>query len=153
LWKSIANPNRDCNGHSHRDCNRNRDSNRHTDGDRDGHSHRNSNGHVNSYSYAKTHSNPETPSDTKAPSDPTASAVTDARLGFQPGTQSRWNALSPTRWLGSGIAFGRLRQGYGAPREKTIHLHHFLKSDLENRFQRKLWIEMIGSQPVAIEER
>src|SRR5262249_2021170 len=59
----------------------------------------------------------------------------------------RWNALSPTRWLWSGIAFGR--------RRSTLLLSGFknFKLAVENRFQRKSWIEMIGSQPVAIEER
>ncbi len=40
--------------------------------------------------------------------------------------------------------------------EKAIHLAFLIenfRSPIENRFQRQLWIKMIGSQPVAIEER
>jgi hypothetical protein len=134
LWNAFTNA--DSNGY----CNCYRDG--HSYGDRNGHTDRNFNSHANSYRYGKTHSKPETPSHTKATSDPSASSVTGNRCqSFKAGRRIRWNALSQrVGW--SGIGFGR--------RRSTFLLSQL---NLQNRFQGKIWIEMIGSQPVAIEER
>jgi hypothetical protein len=96
-----------------------------SDGDRDGHTN----------SYTKTHSNPEIPPLTKAPSDSTAPSITGkhkARCSHAP--VGRFPDSAQRRIYSAGRFMDRLLVA-------------------ENRFQRNLWIEMIGSQPVAIEQR
>jgi hypothetical protein len=63
--------------------------------------------------------------------------------------KAAWNALAQR--IGSSITWSFARRMFDRIRRSAASVLD--RSSVQNRFQRKLWIEMVRTQPVAIEQR